>query len=50
MGETVGGVPQYTQPLTNAEESLLAAVGAAVFGATLNVFALVYFALLMVTA
>jgi hypothetical protein len=38
------------QPLTNAEQNLIAAVGVAVFGATLNVLALVYFALLMVTA
>jgi hypothetical protein len=38
------------QPLTNAEENLIEAVGVAVLGATLNVFALVYFALLMVSA
>jgi hypothetical protein len=43
-------VKENGQPLTNAEENLIAAVGAAVIGATLNVFALVYFALLMVTA
>ena len=30
--------------------NLIGAIGAAVFGARLNVFALVYFALLMVTA
>jgi|GEM_PF-531539 hypothetical protein len=43
-------VKENGQPLTNAEQNLIAAVGLAVFGATLNVFALVYFALLMVTA
>ena len=43
-------VKENGQPLTNAEQNLIGAVAAAVFGATLNVFALVYFALLMVTA
>jgi len=43
-------VKENGQPLTNAEGNLIGAVAAAVFGATLNVFALVYFALLMVTA
>jgi hypothetical protein len=48
-GEPVWVKP-HGQPLTNAEENLIAAVGVAVIGATLNVFALVYFALLMVAA
>jgi hypothetical protein len=43
-------VKENGQPLTNAEENLIGAVAVAVLGATLNVFALVYFALLMVTA
>ena len=43
-------VKENGQPLTNAEGNLIAAVGVAVLGATLNVFALVYFALLMVSA
>jgi hypothetical protein len=42
-------VKEDGSPLTNAEQSLISALGTAVFGATLNIFALVYFALLMVS-